>query len=132
MIYPTNQRVVGYPHGECVRASYATLLGIPIGRIPPLDPGTWGDDQHWAERTWLNSIGLALRELAVDPPLELPKEVLDAVPEVYHLMSGISPRGNGHRVVGYAGRVAWDPHPSRAGLATVYAVGFVVPLEGHA
>jgi hypothetical protein len=129
LIRPVTQRTVGFPNGECVRASYATLLGIPIESIPRLDPGAWGDAQHSAERAWLRSVGYTLREIAVDPPNELPDDFLAAMPETYHLMSGISPRGNGHRVVGYAGRVAWDPHPSRAGLSTVYAVGFVVPVE---
>jgi hypothetical protein len=124
------QRTEGWPGGECVRASYATLLGVDIDLIPPLDPGTAarkGQDQGNMERAWLSSIGLDLVEIAVDPYDTIPQEVLDCVPEVPHLMSGISPRGYGHRCVGIGGQVAWDPHPSRAGLLTVYSVGLLVP-----
>ena len=34
------QRTTGNPHGECVRASYATLLSLPIELVPALDPGS--------------------------------------------------------------------------------------------
>jgi hypothetical protein len=43
-------------------------------------------------------------------------------------MSGISPRGYGHRCVGIGGKLVWDPHPSREGLLTVYSIGMLVPL----
>jgi hypothetical protein len=38
---------------------------------------------------------------------------------IYHVISGPSPRikGGHHAVVGCNGRVSFDPHPSRAGLA---------------
>lgn len=127
---PTTQRVTGWPYGECVRASYATLLGIPIDHIPRLDPGSLreGEEQGDRERAWLASIGYGLVEITTDPDDTMPDIVLGCVPEVYHLMSGISPRGFGHRCVGFAGRVAWDPHPSRAGLSSIYSIGFLVPL----
>ena len=74
-------------------------------------------------------IGYNLVEFGVNPPDELPDEVLGCVPEVPHLMSGISPRGFGHRCVGIGGQLVWDPHPSRAGLVTVYSIGLLVPME---
>lgn len=131
-ITPTTQRREGWPDGECVRASYACALDIPIDAVPPLDPGTamrLGMDQRALERSWLASIGLDLVEIAVEPPDQLPEEVLGCVPDVVHLMSGISPRGYGHRCVGVGGKLVWDPHPSRAGLLTVYSIGMLVDLE---
>ncbi len=115
---PTTQRVEGYPYGECVRASYATLLDLPIELVPRLDPGALlpGETQDERERAWLAMLGLELLEI---PPRK--------VPPVFHLMTGISPRGFGHRCVGFQGEVAWDPHPSRAGLSTVSSLGFLVP-----
>lgn len=121
----------GFPGGDCVRASYATLLGISLEEVPPLDPGfamRLGVEQGDLERAWLASIGLDLVEIAVDHESELPEEVLGCVPEVPHLMSGISPRGFGHRCVGVGGQIVWDPHPSRAGLVTVYSIGMLVDL----
>lgn len=131
MIRQTTQRITGWPWGECVRASYSAVLDIPIDEIPPLDPGTaqrLGQNQGDRERAWLASIGYDLLEIGVEPPDELAPEVLACAPDVPHLMSGISPRGYGHRVVGVSGRIAWDPHPSRAGLVTVYSIGILTPL----
>lgn len=126
------QRVEGFPYGECVRAAYATILGVSIDSIPRFDPAACdavGEEQGDRERRWLASIGFDLVEIATAPDKTLPQEILDCVPPVPHLMSGISPRGFGHRVVGVGGRVAFDPHPSRDGLVTVYSIGLIVPME---
>ena len=72
-------------------------------------------------------LGLDLIEIPPEPAGDLPQKVLAEVPPVYHLMSGLSPRGFGHRCVGFGGQVLWDPHPSRAGLTSVWSVGFLVP-----
>ena len=129
---PQSQRVVGFPFGECVRASYATILGVPYELVPKFDPGTakqLGREQADMEREWLASIGLDLVEISTHHDYSLPQDVLDAVPEVPHLMSGLSPRGFGHRCVGIGGRLVFDPHPSRAGLVSVYSIGILVPLS---
>jgi hypothetical protein len=131
VIVPQTQRVEGWPYGECVRASYATILGVPIDLIPRLDPAAAmedGQEQGDREREWLASIGLGLVEISASPDEGLTPEILDCMPNVPHLMSGISPRGFGHRVVGIGGKVLFDPHPSRDGLVTIYSVGFLVPL----
>lgn len=127
---PVMQRVEGWPNGECVRAAYATILGLPIDAVPRLDPGiaaVAGQEQGNRERMWLSTLGLELIEIACDPRYSLPDEFLDSLPEVPHLMSGISPRGFGHRVVAVGGQIVHDPHPSQDGLVTIYSVGFLVP-----
>jgi hypothetical protein len=121
-----------------VRAAYATILGIPIDLVPRFDPAKCdavGQEQGDLERQWLATLGIDLVEIATNPENpppdnELPQEVLDCVPEVPHLISGVSPRGFGHRCVGVGGKVVFDPHPSRAGLATIYSIGLLVPMEG--
>lgn len=127
---PVFQRIEGYPYGECVRASYATLLKLPIHEVPRFDPAVLGpgETQRGRERRWLASRGLDLVEISTRAGDKLPEVVLKAMPEVYHLVSGISPRGLGHRCVGFGGEVVHDPHPSGAGLLTIYSVGLVVPL----
>lgn len=127
---PVTQRVEGWPFGECVRASYASILDLPIEAVPRFDPASLrpGETQRERERAWLASLGLGLLEVrAARVGDEIPDEVLDAVPQwTWHLVSGTSPRGLGHRCVGRGGRVAHDPHPSRAGLLTIYSVAFLV------
>lgn len=119
------QRIEGYPFGECVRASYATIFGLDIRDVPRFDPGSLrpGENQTKREREWLHMIGLDLIEIPAAEAAELPPEELDRD----HLVSGISPRGLGHRCVGHGGRVVWDPHPSRAGLVKVISFGILVP-----
>lgn len=126
---PTTQRVEGYPFGECVRASYATLLDLPLELVPRLDPGALrpGEDQRARERAWLAMIGFDLLEIPPEPLGDLSPALLAEVPPVLHLISGISPRGFGHRCVGLGGRVLWDPHPSHAGLLAITSLGFLVP-----
>jgi len=132
-VAPVTQQVTGWPHGDCVRASYAAIFEVPLEAIPQFDPATAdavGKEQGDLERAWLASIGYDLVEISTDhPEKNLPQSLLDCMPEVPHLMSGISPRGFGHRCVGIGGQLVFDPHPSRAGLVSVYAVGILVPLE---
>lgn len=130
MFVGVTQRVEGWPYGECVRATYATILGMDIEDVPRFDPAVLrpGEEQSQRERRWLASIGLDLFEISTNPEGELPEEVLGMLPQAPNLMSGISPRGFGHRVMGYGGQVAWDPHPSRAGLVTIYSVGYLIPM----
>lgn len=127
------QRVEGWPYGECVRAAYATILGLPIEAVPRFDPAVCdavGEEQGDRERRWLATLGFDLFELSTEPH-PMPQEVLDCVPAVPHLISGWSPRGFGHRCVGVGGRVVFDPHPSRAGLVSVYSIGLLVPMEAQ-
>lgn len=124
---PTTQSREGWPLGDCVRASYATILDLPLEAVPRFDPAILGgEEQRDKERRWLSSLGLTLVEISSAPD-ELPNEVLGLIPPGLHLISGISPRNLGHRCVGMGGRVVWDPHPSRAGLTRVYSVGLLVP-----
>jgi hypothetical protein len=128
---PTTQRFEGWPDGECVRAAHACILDLPLEVVPQLDPGTamrLGVEQRDLERAWLATLGLGIREFSVDPSQSIPEEILGHVPDVPHFMSGISPRGFGHRCVGMGGELVWDPHPSRAGLMSVYSLGFLVKL----
>lgn len=124
------QQIGGWPRGECVRATYAMLFNEPISAIPRFDPEELdGKDQRAAENEWLASRGLGLFEIKMRPGVPVPDEILDCIPEVYHLISGPSERGFMHRCLGFAGRVVADPHPSQAGLLQIESVGLVVPLE---
>lgn len=129
---PVTQTREGFPFGNCVQASYSAIFEVPLECIPRFDPAAaaeLGTTQDVYERKWLASLGLDLVEVAVPATENLPQEVLDRVPPIPHLMSGVSPRGFCHRCVGVGGQLVWDPHPSRAGLLTVYSIGLLLPLE---
>lgn len=116
----------GTPPGNCVATCYASLLGLPLSDIPELC-GT--GNQLYAEETFLRSLGLGLLYVPLDAR---PRPVLS--PNIYHMISGMSPRGYRHRVVGRGGRVAHDPHPDGSGLVSEDAWLFWTPLgpAGHA
>jgi hypothetical protein len=116
------QTKVGWPDGNCVRASYASLLGVDLDLVPDFSPAALrGDNQRAAERAWLRDLGY---DLVVVPEGGARPDVS---PDTLHLVSGLSPRGFGHCCVGRGGQVVWDPHPSRAGLVEVWHRAFLVP-----
>ena len=122
----------GFPRGECVRAGYASLLGLPLEAVPRFDPeanaATGGVPQQFRERQFLRGLGLLLVEVSSgDDDRPLPGEVLASAPPVFHPMTGLSPRGFSHRVVGHGGRVVHDPHPDRTGILYCNIVGFLAP-----
>lgn len=130
-MHGVTQKQVGYPKGECVRASYASILGLPLEGVPRLDPEVShaaGIPQRVYERDFLRGIGLMLVEMYMATEDPLPKAFLANAPKIYHLLSGLSERNLFHRCVGFGGKVAFDPHPSRAGLVTVNAIGFLAPV----
>lgn len=121
---------VGMPRGECVRASYASLLGLALDAVPRFDPEVTRAlkvPQPIHERNWLRDVGLCVIELECDAGQDLPEALLGRLPRVFHLVSGTSERGFQHRCVGFGGKLAWDPHPSRSGLLNVSSVGFLAP-----
>jgi len=114
---------VGWPCGECVRTSYASLLDLPLSAVPRFDPASRPEPiQAIAERRWLRSRGLDLVIVRAGSPL------LPLIPkDLDHLLSVTTSRGYGHRVVGRGGKVIWDPHPGGSQIRSIKAYYFVVP-----
>lgn len=117
--------------GNCVAACYATLLNADIDEIPDL-VGT--GNQHAAEVAMLADKGLGLVRIWLPKDRRTMEQALDGMmmaDGVPYMLSGISPRGIGHRVIGMDGRLYHDPHPDGGGVNDVRAVLFVVALLGH-
>jgi hypothetical protein len=97
-------------YGNCLQAAVAGALGLELDAVPHFGAFAW-----WpaAARLWLRGMGLDWR-------------VTDGIPAGRSVVAGTTTRGTGdHAVVGDDGKIAWDPHPSRAGLVTVkYAYAF--------
>lgn len=106
--------VDGLP-GDCQRAVIASLLDLPISEVPHFlaqsDKSAWGF--YCLIEEFLESRGYEMAWNA------MPAYHLEPGQDVFHQISGPSPRGNGlfHAVVGLNGEIVHDPHPSRAGLA---------------
>ena len=118
------QTELGFPNGNCVRAAYASLLGVPLSFVPDFSPGVLGNgvDQLKEERKWINTLGFDLIVVPASTEIDIP-------PTVWHLQSGLSPRGFGHRCVARGGELVWDPHPSHLGLVETWSYTFLVPLS---
>jgi hypothetical protein len=97
--------------GNCVQASIASVLELPLSAVPHCAHMT-----HSIFKTFLKQHGLGWIKTPVDD-----------VHEGYHLIAGIGPRTQfgvdgvtafpvNHCVVGFNGEIVHDPHPSRAGL----------------
>lgn len=100
--------------GNCQQAATASLLGLELHEVPNFmeePPGFW--QSFWE---FLASRGLESIELSG------PRHF-----DVYHLAYGPSPRGVSHAVVYRAGKLAHDPHFSRAGILEVETTALIVP-----
>lgn len=117
---PVDQEFISDPsigqYGDCQRAVIASLLSLPISEVPHFLKDAGGDaDLFWqGMQSFLAQRGYTLLEASRHWNFF----GADGI-DVYHEISGPSPRGNGlfHAVVGCNGQVVFDPHPSRAGLA---------------
>lgn len=97
-------------YGNCLQAAVASALGLDLDAVPHF--GAFADWEP-AARLWLRGRGLDWR-------------VVTGIPAGRSIVIGPTVRATGrHAVVGDAGEVAWDPHPSRTGLTQVkYAYTF--------
>ena len=115
--------------GDCTRAVIASLLDLPIQDVPHFADQTRTDVYEFYSHieTFLEQHGKLMKWNGI-PAYHLRK----GAPQ-YHYISGPSPRGGGvhHCVVGLDCQIAFDPHPSRAGLAgdpADWKHGFLVDL----
>jgi hypothetical protein len=103
----TQTHLAGDPSGipgNCTQAAVASLLGLDLNEVPHfilIDA--------WLEYlvTWAALRGWTILRYNPDRPT------------AFGLASGPSERGVRHMVVMVDGEIAWDPHPSRAGLLRV-------------
>lgn len=108
---PVDQADRGLPLQNCLRASVASVLEVPLDEVPDMPHCEWQtagcDCQFVILRDYLDEKGLDLviHDAATSPP-----------PFGYCVASGYSPRGILHAVVYREGSLVHDPHPSRGGI----------------
>lgn len=118
---PVDQQVLHDPtkglFGDCLSAVIASLLNLSVDDVPNFAQITKNDPyDFWEEvQKFCHSKGYVYMASSKENLMISYSEHGD----VYHAISGPSPRGVGvnHVVVGKNGRIVHDPHPSRAGLA---------------
>jgi len=116
---PVYQTTFG-DNGNCVSAALASILDLPISAVPTFSQG----ERRAAEiDAFLAPYGYTWLRASTGPDWR------DHVPDVYHTMSGTSPRGRHHMVVGRGGRMVHDPHPNGGGIRDVSYLGFLLPRE---
>lgn len=112
---PVDQEFLHKPedgqHGDCMRACIASVLDLPISEVP-----------HFAQldAEGKGNFWLMVAEFCAEQGysfVTVPGRIIWTNDEVYHIISGPSPRRGHHAVVGRNGQIVFDPHPSRAGLA---------------
>lgn len=96
-------------HGDCLRACVASLIEVPAAEVPHVAQLFPND----ARAAWNHLYDfLEARGYCYVPGR---KTIIEGQ---YHIISGPSPRNKGtHAVIGLDGKIVFDPHPSRAGLA---------------
>lgn len=97
-----HDQIPGVP-GNCLQAAVASLLDLDLDDVP-----------HFIEHTgWLQYLADWARDRGYLIIARPPESVRMGI------AYGPSPRGVQHAVVWLDGRVAFDPHPSRAGLLSI-------------
>ncbi len=117
---PQDQEFIHQPeigqYGDCQRAVIASLLDLPISEVPHFLQISKGD----ASLFWENLQSFCKQHgfVYLTVPCGYGHAFFGLEEDIYHEISGPSPRGNDitHAVVGKGGKIVFDPHPSRAGL----------------
>lgn len=115
------------PPGDCFATAIASVLELPRERVPNFCAG----DRNWWSRLqeWLRPFGFFYLEISLAENDPDAKEILKSFG--WHIITGQGPRGAKHSVVGYAGEIIHDPHPSDDGLLTTELFGVFVPILPH-
>ena len=127
---PVKQTILHDPvngqFGNCVSATLASLLHLPISEIPVFT-GEDTQEQNIKINQFLKPYGLAIVTIkALDDYCHSSN-----IHGLYCGVAGESPRfaGTGHMCVGLDGAVEFDPHPDGTGLQKVDTLDLIVCLR---
>jgi hypothetical protein len=105
--------------GNCVQACVASILELPMEKVPHfLELAQTPDQWEVAFEDWLEQLGIGNVRL-----------MSHFCFEGYYLCTGPTVRGTKHMCVYFDGRLAHDPHPSKSGLIEVEWTRLLVPLN---
>jgi hypothetical protein len=123
----TKTHIPGEQRGNCMAACVASILELPIEAIPDVDA---------VERAGWHFTNVLSSYLAVHHGLTyatVPDYLMGGVRVPgYHVIGGPTVRtpatGIHHAVVGWDGKMVWDPHPARTGLTEVRDWSVLSPI----
>jgi hypothetical protein len=120
---PVTQTEVG-DRGNCLSACVASLLEIPIECVPNFtsEPHEPPGMQPIRLNEWLSDLGLRAVYCMTST-----MHHDHATPDGFYIITGFSPRGRPHVVIGHGKQIAHDPHPSRAGLVSIDGLILICP-----
>ncbi len=116
---PVTQTTFGDKRGNCYAACIASLLEIPLDGVPNFC------FEAKSESRWMNEVQDWLKEqgwgiaMMLFPKLDSIKETIYVgmfPKDCHYIISGKSPRGLLHSVIGRDGKIVHDPHPDGGGV----------------
>ena len=116
--------------GNCWAACVATMLGIPLERVPEALRLEKDADKRWdAYQRFLSTFNL--RAISLSVPSEHLDDYWEALGDALVHVAGPSPRDPSwnHGVIYCGGKLWHDPHPSGDGISGIAEIEFWVPLD---
>ena len=111
-------------HGNCQSACLAMLLGLDISDVPNFNATPGDNNAKWnAMREWLAARGWGIITIVPWQGLPWPPS------RGFFIAGGVAPRGSRHAVIYKDGALWHDPHPERAGIASVDDLDILFPLN---
>lgn len=119
------------PPGNCFPAAIASLLHCDLDAVPQPEEGDrndWG--AYWPRvAEFLACRGLFMLLVPHGPDSHESTATYAGWERSLCMAMGMGPRGHRHVVVYRGHELVHDPHPSRAGLVSIEALAYLVPLD---
>ena len=123
-------------YGNCMQAVFASILDLPLEEVPHFMEKNPSADYLWpAVNKWLASKGYALFTTMYTNRLDDIQYYMKNYNDgVYYILSGTSPRGFCHNVIGMGNDIVHDPAPDGGGIVDpgpdgYYWVEVLVPAK---
>lgn len=128
---PVDQTIMHEPHlglyGDCMRAALASMLEVPIEKVPHFLHDNTSDNAEFCRRVSDFLRPLNLGYISFPECRQALHET--GVRGLVHEVSGTSERGVCHACVAVDGEIVHDPHPGRGGLDKIDYFGVFIVLD---
>lgn len=128
---PVEQTVLMPPGGNCFAACMASILELPLERMPDFTPF---DDWTVRWNQWLRPMNLAIMHCSLPEDPDALRTFRQMCMPGYTIPAADSPRGDWlHAVVAFDGEIVWDPHPKRdMGLGVWREITYLFVIDPRA